>query len=161
MREWLRTQNLECVASTATILLQTDHDSGHGLYFSGEVWRVKGKQDPTRSDFSRDRMREHFFRYLEAEPNLPANERDGKSVACYLREKGYCAERTAWISHLMAIDYYQQAEDAGDNKIKMQRLQRASEFLKKDLAFGGFDQIMQSKELDRKIKEALQYLRSS
>jgi hypothetical protein len=142
-------------------LLEDDQDNGHGLYFSGEAWRAKAKQDPTRADFSRERVREHFFRYLASEPGLALIERDGDGAACYLREKGYCAERTAWINHLMAIDYYQQAQDTIDKKIKIQRLERASTFVENDLKFGGFDQILPSLVLKSKVQEELQSLRGS
>ena len=158
MREKFRNQNLDCVSGLASVLLQDDQDNGHGLYYSGEVWRVKAKLDPARADFSRDRMREHFFRYLASEKRLAPGERDGDGAACYQREKGYCAERTAWINHLMALDYYQQGQDAVDKKIKIQRLRRASEFVENDLKFGGFDQILPSMELKHKIAEELQKL---
>jgi hypothetical protein len=103
-------------------------------------------------------MREHFFRYLATEPGLALSDRDGDAAACYRREKGYCAERTAWINHLMAIDYYQQAQDATDKEIKIQRLRRAFEFVRKDLTFGGFDQILPSTVLKRKVQGELQSL---
>lgn len=165
MRDRLRLQDFDCIYGLAGVLLQDDQDNGHGLYFSGEVWRVKAKQDPSRADFSRDRMREHFFRYLATEPGIALSERDGDAAACYLREKGYCAERTAWINHLMAIDYYQQGQDATNKKIKIQRLGRASEFVEKDLQFTkkdsqhkGFDQIYPSEVLKGMIQEELQRL---
>ena len=68
-------------------------------------------------------MREYFFRYLSVEHSLTLSERDGDGLVCYQREKGYCAERTAWINHLMAIDYRQQAQDAVDKETKMHHLQ--------------------------------------
>ena len=158
MRDKFRLQDFDCVSGLAVVLLQDDQDNGHGLYFSGEVWRVKAKQEPSRADFSRERMREHFFRYLAVEPGLPLRERDGDAAACYRREKGYCAERTAWISHLMAIDFYQQGQDATDTEIKRERFQRSLAFVKKDLQFGGFDQILPSAALKSKIQEELRLL---
>jgi hypothetical protein len=97
-------------------------------------------------------MREHFFRYLGNLSGLAPSERDGDSNACYQREKGYCGERTAWINHLMAVDYYQQAQETSDVGVKLERLQRASQFLKTDQEFGGFDQIMPSAILKSKIE---------
>ena len=58
----------------------------------------------------------------------------------------------------MAIDYYQQGHDASDKEIKLQLLRRASEFVKDDLKFGGFDQIFPSTVLNRKIEEERQNL---
>jgi hypothetical protein len=161
MREKFRLQDFECVSALTMVFLENDPDNGHGLYFAGEVWRVKAKQNPKHSDLCRDRMREHFFRYLGNESALPSNERDGDGKLCYEREKGYCAERTAWINHLMAIDYFQQAEDSKDNETKIKRLERAAKFLKIDLAFGGFDQITPSAVLRDKIEEELLGLGSS
>ena len=71
---------------------------------------------------------------------------------------GSFAERTAWINHLMAIDYYQEAQGTVDKEIKIQRLQRALKFVKNDLQYGGFDQILPSTVLKRKVQEELQSL---
>jgi hypothetical protein len=54
MREKFRLQEFECVFGLATVFLENDADNGHGLYFSGETWRVKAKQDPKHSDLCRD-----------------------------------------------------------------------------------------------------------
>jgi hypothetical protein len=163
MRDRFRLQDFDCVYGLAGVLLQDDQDNGHGLYFSGEVWRVRAKQDPSRADFCRGRMREHFFRYLATEPSLAPSERDGDAAACYLREKGYCVERTAWINHLMAIDFYQQGQDATNKKIKLKRFERASEFVERALQFKqkdsqhkGFEQIYPSESLKDMIQEELQ-----
>jgi hypothetical protein len=130
MREKFRLQQFDCVADLAAVLLENDEDNGHGLYFAGEVWRVKAAQDSKHSALCRDRMREHFFRYFASLRGLAANECDGDGTKCYEREKGYCAGRTAWISHLMAIDFYQQARETQDVSTKLDRLQSASQFLK-------------------------------
>ena len=158
MRDRFRLQDFDCVYGLAGVLLKNNQDNGHGLYFSGEVWRVKAKQDPPRADFYRGRMRKHFFRYLAIEPSLSLSERDGDAAACYRRDKGYCAERTAWINHLMAIDYYQQGRDATDIDIKIKRFQRSLEFVKEALEFGEFDQILPSKVLKGKVQKELQSL---
>ena len=165
MREKFRLQDFDCVSGLAAVFLEVDQDNGHGLYFSGEAWRVKAKQDPPHADINPERMREHFFRYIATESGLALSERDGDAVACYLREKGYCAERTAWINHLMAIDFYQQEQDATNKKIKLERLRRASEFVEKDLQFkqkdsqrNGFEQIYPSEALKGMIQEELQRL---
>ncbi len=154
MREKVRLQDFDCVSGLAAVLLDVDQDNGHGLYFSGEAWRVKAERDPKLQG----RMRDTFFRYLDIEPSLNPSERDGVAAACYEREKGYCAERTAWINHLMSIDFYQQAQYAVDKKIKIHQLQRALGFVKNDLKFGGFDQIIPSPVLKRNVEEELQSL---
>lgn len=158
-------QDLDCVSGLAEVFIEVDQANGHGLYFLGEMWRVKAKQDPSHADFYRERMREYFFRYIATEPSLALSERKGYAAACYLREKGYCAERTAWINHLMAIDFYQQGHEATNKKIKLKRFERASEFVEKDLKFkqkdstqNGFEQIYPSKVLKGMIQAELQLL---
>lgn len=160
LRERFRRQHFDCVYELAAVLIEDDPENGHGLYFSGEVWRVRATE-PQNSALARKRMREHFFRYISAEKDLTDTERDGDGKACYKRSKGYCAERTAWISHLMAIDYNKQAEEAADKATKLQYLQRAEEFLERDLKYGGFDQIIPSKVLQGKIRENREKLTGS
>lgn len=156
MRDEYRLQFFDCVYGLAGVLLQDDQDNGHGLYYAGEVWRERAKQDNAKADLAREQMRQHFFRYLSVEVNLPAGERNGDAAICYQREKGYCGERTAWVSHLMAVDYYQEGQKSTDRDIKLQRFQRALEFLKKDLQFGGFDQLIPSSVLKKKLEKELQ-----
>lgn len=154
MKERCRAEDFNSVYDLAMALLKDDQNNGHGLYFSGEVCRVKAKQDPS----NRERMREHFLRYLTVESALPLSERDGNAADCYRRPKGYCAARTAWINHLMAIDYYRQGQDATDKENKIKCFQRALEFVKKDLQFGGFDQNIPSTVLKSRVQEELQGL---
>jgi len=159
MREKYRLHEYDCLYAIAGVLLQDDQDNGHGLYFAGEYWRAKAMQQPQHNEIDRKQMRDHFFRYLDIEPTIAASERDGKAPACYQREKGYCAERTAWINHLMANDYYEEGLWATDNDIKRKRFQRALEFVETELEqFGEFDQVIPSSVLQGKIKEELQRL---
>lgn len=158
MRQRFNLQDFDCVSGLATVLLEVDQDNGHGLYFSGEAWRAKAKQDSTQADIFRGQMRSFFFRYLDNESKLALSDRDGNAAVCYEREKGYCAERTAWINHIMANDYYQQAQDTSDKEIKKHHLQHALKFVDSDLKFGGFDQILPSPALKHKIQEELESL---
>lgn len=161
MRGKLSLQEFKCVSDLAAVLLEQDPDNGHGLYFSGEAWRFEAMEDPKRSEFCRDRMREYFLKYITNEPLLPSDERNGNGKVCYERENGYCAERTAWISHLMAVDYCQWAEDSRDKITKIKRLERAARFSKIDLEFGGFDQVTPSAVLRERIEKELQNLGAS
>lgn len=151
MRELLRDGNIDCVEAIAGVLLRVDANNGSGLYFAGEVWRVRAKREPAKAVAWRERMREHFWRYVDAEKTLPSAQRDGKSEACYRRAKGFCAERTAWVSHLMAIDYLQQADEAGNVSARAEFLRRAADFVGTDVAYGGFDQVVPTVELQRRI----------
>ena len=148
----------ECVLELAKVLLEQDPENGHALYFHGEFWRLKAANDPAQSTLSRDRMREYFLRYLATERRLPPTERDGESNACYERERGYCKERTAWINHLMAVDYRQWAEEAPDKTTKVKRLQLAAGFVRTAVDFGGFDAVTASAVLKEKIQEDFQKL---
>lgn len=158
MRQRFNLRDFDCVSGLATVLLEVDQDNGHGLYFLGEALRAKAKQDSTQANIFRGQMRSFFFRYLDNESNLALGDRDGNAAVCYERENGYCKERTAWINHLMANDYYQQAQDTVDKEIKMHHLQRALKFVDNDLKFGGFDEILPSKALKHKISEELDSL---
>jgi hypothetical protein len=158
LREELERQHYDCVSDLASLLLEHAQDNGHGLYFSGEAWRGKAKTIAQDAEVARGRMRDKFFRYLDNEPSQPMEDRGGKAEACYQREHGYCAERTAWINHLMAIDYYQQAQAAVDRDIRIQLLQRALGFVNNDLKFGGFDQDIPSPTLKDRIQGELRSL---
>jgi len=76
-------------------------DNGHLAYYQGEIWRIR-KNSPE--------MRKSFLRYLQMEGGQPEQARSGDGEACYnLRPEGFCGERTAWVCHLMAGEYYDQA----------------------------------------------------
>jgi hypothetical protein len=133
MRTKFADQEFDCVLELAKVLVEQDPDNGHALYFQGELWRLKAANEPSHSILWRDRMREYFLRYIANERRLPPSERDGDSSACYQRERGYCKERTAWINHLMAVEYRQWAEDVGDKTTKVKRLELAATFVKADV----------------------------
>jgi len=158
MKEKLSQEQFECVSNLANVLLEQDRNNGHGLYFQGEAWRFKAGNDLKQSLFCRDRKREFFLRYIANERLLSQNERDGDGNTCYDREKGYCKERTAWINHLMAVEYRQWAEDAEDRTTKIKRLELAAKFLKIDLDFGGFELVAPSAALKNTINEDFEKL---
>jgi hypothetical protein len=89
----------------ATELLgQIYHDNGHLAYYQGEIWRVRKNSLE---------MRKSFLRYLELESNQPTQDRSGDGEVCYnIRPEGFCGERTAWVCHLMAGEYYDEAHHA-------------------------------------------------
>jgi hypothetical protein len=77
------------------------HDNGHLAYYQGEIWRVRKNSQE---------MRKSFLRYLELESNQPDQNRSGDGEVCYnLHPEGFCGERTAWVCHLMAGEYYDEA----------------------------------------------------
>lgn len=77
------------------------HNNGHLAYYQGEIWRVRKNSKE---------MRKSFLRYLEMEANQSEQNRSGDGEVCYnLHPEGFCGERTAWVCHLMAGEYYDQA----------------------------------------------------
>jgi len=78
-----------------TIIALSNNNNGHVQYFLGEIERKLG--DP-------DRGHQRFYAYLEAEGNRTRNGVIG-AAACRNAD-GFCRERTAWIFHLMANDFY-------------------------------------------------------
>lgn len=150
LRERYRQNDFSIVDELSKVLLELDSENGHGLYFAGEYWR-------SRND--RVRMRGHFYRYF-ATADIRPDSKTGLASECYNRPKGYCAERTAWISHLMANDFYQEAL-CESNKIKRRDiLVRANKFIISTLEHfpGGFTQLKPTNLLDEDIKRELKML---
>jgi len=103
---------------TITVFLaELDWKNGHALYYKGEVRRLLK---------DRDRFRENFERYLDIQKTLgdrlPAGAEAG---ACYRSAEGYCKERTGWILHLLANDFYQEGLQENDRNKKRDLFERA------------------------------------
>jgi len=93
------------VADTCELLNRiyssSSYESGTALYFEGEVARI-------RKD--RENMRGMFKRYLGNADAIPES-RIGTAAPSYLTNvDGYFGERTAWIMHIMANDFYKEAQ---------------------------------------------------
>lgn len=89
-------------------LLEKDPANGHGLYFRCEIFRKTKRVVESRDSCGK---------YLEIEKTLPdAVARTGTDVKlCYgANVQGYCQQRTAWISHLLANDFYAAALKSGN-----------------------------------------------
>lgn len=139
-------------------LLAIDENNGHGLYYDGTLRRWLYKEDRTSEEFLRSN--ERYLRYLQIEDSLQAQERDGDAEACYTRARGYCAERTAWVLHVLANDLYRVAlkETREDRRRAYfeQALRQADRALR--IRPAGFDQLTQgvpTKELSKRLREAL------
>lgn len=161
MKRHFDNEEIKCVRELAIVLLEQDQNNGHGLYYRGEAWRHQATEDPAQSSRWRERMRECFLKYLANERRLDRGESDGdpSNDACYQREKGYCAERTAWINNLMALEYRRWAGDSPVTKTKRQRLEFAREALTKiDSRFEAFAKVNSLDELKATIEEELQRL---
>jgi hypothetical protein len=78
------------------IIKKLDPYNGHALYLSGEIERSIG-------GLSKGRQR--FYEYLEQEKGRTRNGEVG--ITACRNPEGFCRERTAWIFHLLALDFYQ------------------------------------------------------
>ena len=140
-------------------LFALDKRNGHALYYRGETTRIKAtdkfdpKSCPKKIDgeaFSFDPYEEDFYVYIENERNLAESEKGGdlRAEICYTRTGGYCRQRTGWIHHLLANDFYSQASRAVDSDIRREKLQRALDHARKAQSLyppSGFDQCVPTK----------------
>jgi hypothetical protein len=109
-----------------------------------------------------------FHGYLEIASSLPALETGGDSGSeiCYRRPKGYCLQRTAWIYHLFANDFYVDAMALADRQDRVAALERARQHVTEARKYRrpeggeGFDQCIHTTTLAEKIAEALDPSRS-
>src|SRR6266849_489827 len=95
----------ENVLDLSGVLAAAEPENGHALYYQGEA---------QRSLHLRTDMRGSFQKYLQGAEHDP-DSLVGDAHECYLHPAGYCGERTAWINHLMANDYYEEAQTVPAN----------------------------------------------
>jgi hypothetical protein len=126
LRKRVNDGQAEHVADISDFILQISPDNGHGLYFSGEAWRIGNK---------REQMRGEFNKYLSVESSLAPELKSGGANDCYVRANGFCMERTAWVDHMMANDFYRTALQARDVSARISALQTACDYLKDSLGY--------------------------
>jgi hypothetical protein len=150
-----------------------DQQNGHAWYFAGEIKRIQNRAAFTpKSCFkgwqagqagSLETYQQDFHRYLEVALSLPVLETGGdpSSEICYRRPKGYCVQRTTWIYHLFANDFYLQAIALADRRDRIAALTRANQFATEARKYRGpeggegFDQCIHTTPLVDKIVDAL------
>jgi drug/metabolite transporter superfamily protein YnfA len=121
MREEYRQDHFDFVMQVVDLLERIYSDNGHLAYYEGEIWRQ-------RKDYNR--MRTAFFLYLSLEDHRPESDKSGDAEVCYReRPDGFCGERTGWVCHLMAGDFYDQALHAKTEAEKHVFLQQTQKFL--------------------------------
>ena len=111
-----------------------------------------------------DSYQQDFYEYLEIVSSLPGRETDddGGSEICYKRPSGYCVQRTAWIHHLLANDFYQEALVSADQLDRADKLERAKKHTQKALRYrspegiDGFVQCIATGVLEQKILDQLE-----
>jgi hypothetical protein len=155
-----------------------DRRNGHAWYFSGEIKRIQSRAAFTPKSCFRgwpateignlETYQQDFYGYLEIALSLQAVETGGDSGSetCYRRPKGYCVQRTAWIYHLLANDFYLHALALTDRRDRVAALERAAQHVAEARKYRrpeggeGFDQCIHTTTLGEKIAEALDPSRS-
>jgi hypothetical protein len=158
-------------------ILKLDPSNGIALYYSGEIQRATDPQSLFTSKGciipeklaayggTLDVYQNAFLRYIDIEravkdKGLPD---DFSSEACYPPKNtfGYCAQRTAWINHLLANDLYAEVVSLKEDRpTKLDKLQRALEYSRAALKYRdenknpGFLQCTPTTALMSKIQEA-------
>ena len=95
-----------------------DPKSGHAFYFEGTLRRLgQDKKDSWPP----------LFRYLELQRVVPDSERGGDtgSEICYERIRGFCPQRIAYVRHLLANDFYEEAKAAPTEELRKEFYLRA------------------------------------
>ncbi len=128
-------------APLATIeeIRKLDPSSGHVPYYSATIERWLEKPGELT-----DASHRGYFRYLELVGILPVTITHTGSEArlCYDRPWGFCSQRTAWINHQLAWDYFRWAAKA-DPATRRTYLARALDYARQALCLhppAGFDQ---------------------
>ena len=91
-------------------MLKIDPENGHAIYFQGEIYRLMNDNV---------HFIEYFQRYLETEESVGSHlPKVIDPNLCYETPYGYCEQRTAWISQLLANYYYKEGIKAADERTK-------------------------------------------
>ena len=118
--------------------------------FSGEVRRRLGKPEESHP---------FFYRYLEEQANRWARYTEGGTVAeiCYERLRGFCAQRSGWIHHLLANDFYKKGMAATERAEKRVQFESAAQQIAASLNDfpQGFIQDVATKVLQSRVDEEL------
>ena len=133
LRQQFAAKEYDYVEEISGLVLEISPDNGHGLYYSGEVWRVRGNQE---------QMRGQFNRYRSVEKLQPLDQRKIKGSDCYyLAPIGFCGERTGWVDHMQANNFYQRALGEKEQGTKVSSLKTACGFVREsfDRYPSGFD----------------------
>jgi len=100
------------------LLKEMDSSNGHAYYYAGEAFRWRGQFEAAQST---------FYKYIETLDTLPESEKGGSTdlAVCFQRAHGYCRQRTAWIHHELANDFYKQGRLTKDPIERLDRFRRA------------------------------------
>jgi hypothetical protein len=140
---------LDRVDKLARFLLEIDPSNGHGLYFAGEVLRIRGPA-------YRDKFREHFNQFVSvAEKVSPGSFSDHSTAEqAYTTGAGFSAERIAWVLHLLANDFLNDALAEADPRDRAEKLRTAREKAERALQIReSFDQTSASNRATTVVRD--------
>ena len=136
-----------------SFLQRIDANNGHAFYYSGEVSRRLGRLEESHA---------FFFRYLEAQDVGKDRYKEGGTGAetCYEKPRGFCAQRSGWIHHLLANDFYARGLVVTERAEKRELLARAAQQAAASLDDfpEGFVQEVATKVLQSRAAEQLKTL---
>ena len=101
--------NYSYVGDLTQVILNIEPDNGNGLYYAGEIDRIKK---------SSDLGRQRFYLYLINEKKFSLRKQGSvkdKALTDEMARKGYFHERTGWINHLLANAFYDKGRQNKDN----------------------------------------------
>ena len=153
MRGYFKNGDYSRTEEVRKLLSALNADSGYAYYFEGEVKRKTGHREQSHLPFEK---------YLAHEKTLPAEvSKTGPEIKeCSKDALGYCQQRTAWICHLLANDYFAMSAKEGPEQ-KMTLLQKAASHAQCALdnyppkGFDAIGSMPQTVELQNQIKMSL------
>jgi conflict system STAND superfamily ATPase len=132
-----RPQDLARAQQLAVALKRLNSQYGTGWYYDGQIKRARDTEHftaggcfkgwPNGESGSLAPYQDDFFRYLEMAKQQPAAAigNDMSANTCYQNPAGFCLQRIHWTEHLLANDFYQQAQElSGTDRLQALRAAR-------------------------------------
>ena len=111
----LSVDEFKAIDSVIDFQLAIDPHDGHGWYYRGEVQRLRYRKDRNGAGYLGSHS--HFYKYANF-LEVVSREGSARPSGCADDENGYCQERTAWVSNLLALDFYRIALTKPEEKRK-------------------------------------------
>lgn len=144
-------------------------------YFRAEIARLQDTAHfdaetclrlPDSQPIDLSAMHSLFFHYLEAARSVveKVGDTDARADSCYENETGVCKQRTAWVNHLLANDFYEVAIRTHDAELAKGYLERAGRYAEAAAQYqskegvAGFTQCIETRTLMQKIAARLKAL---
>lgn len=136
-------------------MLAVDSLNGHAIYFKGEIYRLLNDND---------RFVEYFQHYLDLESSAKSQlQKVTNARLCYETPHGYCEQRTAWISQLLANYYYKKGISEPEESKKLEAFSIATKHIQNvrihsPAGFNSSSVTLSTLELEKNIKEIISKL---